>query len=479
MNAVFLLGTALTLAWPTPPSAPAPQPVPNLPGVLLPALRESKERDEDKDREVPEEREARDEPALREGEAVSVRIDIPPPPPPPPAAEAARAAAALPDRWALMRELQGTCYGACLDDNRMSIYGWTEASFTASTAGRNNQPVVWNDRANEFLLNQHWVRFERSVVTTGTEPTFGFRSDWLIGSDYRFTLPRGIFNSQLLNSRGNQNLYGVDPIAFYGEAYIPTVARGLDLKVGRFFTPFGVESLEAVSTPMVSRSYAFNWCPPFTHTGVLATLYADPVWTFQAGLVLGNDVFIDPSDEARFVGTAKWTQPGGQNTVTVGTSLGRGKLNTGDPFAPATVSLMTEPFGRNNINVFDLVWTHTFNSRASYFFEAIFGYQTNTQGIFNATGSGTATWGSLVHYFNYTFSPQVTGVARFETFDDFQGHRTGFEGLYTAATLALQYRPRKDVIIRPEVRYDHNFESRPFEGKHGLLTAAIDVVFRW
>ena len=55
----------------------------------------------------------------------------------------------------------------------------------------------FNDRANEFLLQQHWIRFDRPVVTSGgTEPSFGFRSDWIVGSDYRYTLPRGLFNGQ-------------------------------------------------------------------------------------------------------------------------------------------------------------------------------------------------------------------------------------------------------------------------------------------
>src|SRR5205807_1710805 len=117
-----------------------------------------------------------------------------------------------------------------------AVYGWIEGSGTASSAGITNEPMAWNDRANRFLLQQFFIRMERTVVTTGTQmPTWGFRTDWLIGSDYRFTLPRGIFNSQLVNDApGTQNLYGVDPVEFYGEVYIPTVQQGLDIKVGRW-----------------------------------------------------------------------------------------------------------------------------------------------------------------------------------------------------------------------------------------------------
>jgi hypothetical protein len=35
------------------------------------------------------------------------------------------------------------------------------------------------------------------------------------------------------------------------------------------------------------------------------------------------------------------------------------------------------------------------------------------------------------------------------------------------------------VILRPEIRYDRNWESQPFEGKHDLFTAGTDLILRW
>jgi hypothetical protein len=272
-----------------------------------------------------------------------------------------------PDRWALMKALRGTWLGVGMETSQLALYGWAAGSFTPSTATHNNTPVVWNDLANEFLLQQAWVRFERPVATTDTSsPSWGFRSDWLFGTDYRFTLPRGIFNGQLTANDGLPNLYGVDPIAFYLEGYVPTIGNGLDCKVGRWFTPFGVESLEAISTPLVSRSYAFNFAPPFTHTGALFTLNINPTWTLQVGPCVGNDIFLDaPANEPRVVGTLRWaptTGPSaGRDTVTFGTSIGHGTYDLAEDF--------------NRINVFDLVWTHTFTSTFSYAFECIYGYQ--------------------------------------------------------------------------------------------------------
>src|SRR5437868_10907608 len=145
-------------------------------------------------------------------------------PPAPPAA----------DRWLVMKTLQGTWPGAVLDENRLRVWGWTDVSFTAGTAEHNQLPMGFNYLANQFALQQNWLRVERTVVTSGTtEPTFGFRSDTILpGSDYRFTLPRGLFNGQLTANDGSPNTYGIDPVQFYAEAYFPTFGRGLDVKLG-------------------------------------------------------------------------------------------------------------------------------------------------------------------------------------------------------------------------------------------------------
>jgi hypothetical protein len=394
------------------------------------------------------------------------------------------------DRWALMKILQGTLPGTAMYDHRQRIWGWTTASFTPSTSTvDNNLPVVWNDRANRALLNQNWLRYEQSVLTSGTtSPTWGFRVDAVYGSDYRWMLPRGFLNSQLDNFNGNINTNGFDSPSHYLEVYVPTIAQGLDIKVGRFFTPFGYESLETISSPLVSKAYGFNWFPPFTHVGGLATLTINPRWTAQLGLVNGNDVYIgDPSEELRALATLKYTHPNKRDVITFGTSIGRGKFNQGEPYNPATYGLMTEPAGRNNINVFDLVWTHVVNSRVNYACELGYGYQTNVPAnvpggiISEGATEGTAHWAHICHYLLINLTQRTTGVVRFELFDDFEGQRTGFEGLYTAVTLGVQYKPYPWLMFRPEIRYDYNGYSMPFSNgtSHDLFTAGMDLTVRW
>src|SRR6266545_1158145 len=200
-----------------------------------------------------------------------------------------------PDRWLLMKGLQGTWPGWLLDSERMQVTGWADISFTASSDRHTNLPMGFNYLANNFLLQQNLLRFERLVVASGTtEPTFGFRNDWILpGADYRFTAARGLFSGQLTANDGLPNTYGIDPIQFYLEGYLPTVGRGLDVKVGRFFAQIGVEANDAPSNALFSHSYTFIY-NPFTHTGALAQLKLTDAWSVMGCLITGNDIFIDP-----------------------------------------------------------------------------------------------------------------------------------------------------------------------------------------
>jgi hypothetical protein len=383
---------------------------------------------------------------------------LPPPAAAAPTAAPAAPAPAAPERWILMKSLQGTWPGWLLESERLQVYGWTDMGFTASSDREANGPLGFNYRANSFLLQQNWVRLDRPILPNATEPTFGFRSDWILpGSDYRFTQARGLFN-------GQHETEGIDPIQFYAEAYFPDVARGMDVKVGRFFAIYGVESNEAVSNALYSHAYTFIY-DPFTHTGVLTNTKLSDVWTVQAGLVLGSDIFIDPADEPTFTGSVQWTRPDQRDSVLLTVIAGSGRFNQARDF--------------HNPEVLDLVFTHKFNPRLRYSFEGLYGYTTHVPGI------GNAQWFGLIDYLGYDFTPRLSGTTRLEFFDDEQGQRTGFPGLYTALTAGLSFKPydlwsgSHSVVLRPELRYDYNGESRPFEGKHGLFTAATDLILRW
>jgi hypothetical protein len=372
----------------------------------------------------------------------------------------ASASAPAPDRWLLMKALQGTWYGAALDDSRVSVSGWVESGVTVGTAGSNNLPLGFNYRDNNFSLQENWLRVERTVVTTGTtEPTFGFRSDTILpGTDYRFTVARGLFSDQLTADRGQPVIYGIDPVQFYAEAYFPTVAQGMDVKVGRFYAQYGAELIEAPGNALFSHSYTVVY-DPFTHTGILTTTKLTSAWSVQAGLAIGEDVFFGPGEQPTFLGGVKWAPPNGPDSATLTTILDSARFD--------------QKHGVNNLDLLDLIVTHKLDARLTYTLECLGGYQTNLPDI------GTTTWLGVVNYFGCDFTSHLSGTTRFGFFNDPNGQRTGSRGLYTAVTAGLNYHPLKSVIFRPEIRYDYNDETAAFEGRHGLLTAAADLILRW
>jgi putative OmpL-like beta-barrel porin-2 len=391
-------------------------------------------------------------------EPLEVVVDVPAAPTAPVQSAPPAPSATPPDRWFLMRQLQGTFLGDLLDTNRIAVSGWDELSDTASSDRQSNLPLGFNYRANHVLLQSNWLRVDLPVVQTGTtEPTFGFRSDTILpGSDYRFTIARGLFSGQLTADNGQPDLYGIDPVQFYGEAYFPTIGRGLDVKVGRFFAQFGVENIDTTQNVLASHSHTFIY-DPFTHTGLLTTLKLTEAWSVQNGLVTGSDVFIDPAARLTYIGGLKWVN--GPDSVLFEAIVGPGNYEASRQF--------------NNPEIFDLVYTHKFSGVLNYSLELLYGFETEVPDI------GFANWFGAVNYLTARVAPRLNATGRLEFFDDVQGQRTGFAGLYTALTAGLAFQPIKDVLFRPEVRYDYNSESRPFEGKHGLFTADFDVVIRW
>jgi len=83
------------------------------------------------------------------------------------------------------------------------------------------------------------------------------------------------------------------------EAYITYNFPGLPdlmLKAGKFVTPLGAEVIEPWANPNISRSLAFTFAIPLTHTGATATYAFSPEFSAMLGIVNGWDNVIDSND---------------------------------------------------------------------------------------------------------------------------------------------------------------------------------------
>jgi len=342
--------------------------------------------------------------------------------------------------------------GGLLGQRRIQISGWTEASYTASSISSNQLPLGFNYLANDFLIQQNWLRAERPIDTESESRSWGFLADTILpGTDYRFTRARGIGDSQT-------GVYGIDPVQFYAQIYFPNVGRGLDLKVGRFFGQYGVESIAAPDTPFLSRAYNFIY-NPFTHTGLLATLQVSEGWRVQNGIVTGSDVFFDSAAEPTYVGSVRCETADQRSSLLLAVILGSGEFNQAENFS--------------NPRIFDLVLTRNLSDRLTYKLDSLYGYQESIPGI------GAGHWFAIVNYLTFDCSRRAQGNFRLEFFDDSDGNRTGFKGLYTAVTTGLTWRFSQCLIVRPEIRYDNNDSNDAFEGRSDLFTGSLDAILRW
>ena len=362
-----------------------------------------------------------------------------------------------PTKYFLEKTLAETRLGEVMSNRNITVYGWTEMSYNASSAARSNAPVFMYDRANEFQLNQNYLIAAKTLDTARKEFQWGWQTDWILpGTDARTTVVRGLWFDQVTNGRR----YPIDLYQGYAQVYLPGLGTdGTTVKVGRFATHCSYEVVQAVDTPFVSRSYLFQY-NPFTHTGVWATTPLNDTWTLAHGLSLGNDTWFNaPTNRLNYIAQLKWAPKDGKTSVLFNTVVTNPKYAASQAFA--------------FYNYYGFVVTHKFNDKLTYVLDTAYSH------MYDVPNVGFANWYGAANYLFYNHTDKVTSILRAEVFEDAQGVRTGFKGLYTELTYGVTYKPVDWVYIRPSVRYDNNSTSAPFEGKQNLFTTALDLIFRW
>src|SRR5580693_1724726 len=187
----------------------------------------------------------------------------------------------------LMEALYGGSNGDAWERSRVKVYGWFEGSFNLSTSHNSNYPAAYDIEANRIEFDQAVLYVERIPDTVQTDHfDWGFHLSGLFGTSYRFTTNLGYFSGQLLD---DHHEYGFDPVLEYLDLYIPQVAEGLNIRVGRFISIPCVEAQLAPNNYVYTHSllYAID---PFTDTGILGTVKVNDRWLIQMGLTASHDV---------------------------------------------------------------------------------------------------------------------------------------------------------------------------------------------
>lgn len=343
---------------------------------------------------------------------------------------------------------------------------------------RQNFGRLFDDRANELMLNQVVLTAEKALAPQPGQADWGFKVQGMFGSDARF-----IHSLGLLDNASNKMLQP-DLVEAYLNFHLPSATEGgLDLKLGKFVTLEGAETIDARTNPFYSHTYIFNFGLPFNHTGALATLHATKQIDLMFGITRGvNTSLTDNNHSFSFHGG-------------VGFNLGEGKV----------VGLLSTHFGpetpKDNSN-FRYLHDLTFNITASPKDNFITDLNYIKDDAAKATGYGVAEY--LIHKVSDTLSFQVRGeiwrdnngfyVAQFGNHDDvMNGLRGkalrdarsvgGGNTTYSALTVGLSLKPSvqkpfSGLTVRPELRYDRSSSTRAFtdSGRKSQLTAAVDVI---
>jgi Putative beta-barrel porin-2, OmpL-like. bbp2/Carboxypeptidase regulatory-like domain len=382
----------------------------------------------------------------------------------------------------LMTAIWGGSNGDWWKKTGIQIYGWLNAGANVSTSkggGYSNFPEAYAEREG-FELDQEVLYIERQPDTVQTDHIdWGFRVSLLYGLDYRFTTSNGFFSNQLL---GKNQENGFDAPMFYFDLYVPQIAQGMDIRVGRYISLPDIEAQLAPNNYTYSHSLTYTFdC--YTQLGLNATTKLSKHWLLQLGVSPGCD-------------TMPWTSSA---KVTLNMCLGYTWSEGRDNIYTCDNSLNDGHYAYNNLQAFYTTWYHKYGKESRWHSaaETWYQYEKDTPNINNPQGQALLINGAngaicktieqvtcyapdyaIVNYQEYQASKHDYFSFRNEFFDDFVGQRTGTKTKYTEHLIGWGHWVGTTVLFRPEVRWEHSYDAPAYDygTKHSQLTFASDVI---
>jgi len=325
----------------------------------------------------------------------------------------------------------------------IEVGGWLDQGITTNDRdpfNRFNGPVTFNDRSNEYQMNQFYLYAERATETCGCGWDIGGRVDLLYGTDHRFAVAGGLEDDWNTGQR------------FYGlampQAYVDVAVNDLTVRMGHFYTILGYESVMAPENFFYSHAYTMQYGQPKTHTGLLAIYELNDCWSFSAGFHRGWDQWEDNNDDLGFLGGITWTSASERSSL-----------------AFAVTTSDEDDAGLNNRFAYSLVFTHLVTSRLQWVLQHDLGYEDN-----GGQQGEDAEWYGINTYLFYRVNPCCKLGLRYEWFHDDDGTRVqhgnaaggppqgiflnGVPGAWQEVAVGLNYKFNENVMWRSECRWD-------------------------
>jgi hypothetical protein len=384
----------------------------------------------------------------------------------------------------LMTAIWGGSNGDWWKKTGIQIYGWLNAGANVSTSkqpGYSNFPEAYAVRGNSIELDQEVLYIERQPDTVQTDHIdWGFRVSGLYGLDYRFTTATGWFDNQLLGK--NQEM-GFDMPMVYFDLYVPQIAQGTDIRVGRYISLPDIEAQLAPNNYTYSHSLLYTFdC--YTQTGVNTTTKLGNHWLVQLGVSAGCE-------------TAPWNV---KNRKLTGNACLGYTWRTGlDNVYVCDNTLNDGRYAYNNLTAYYTTWYHKFSADGKWHAstESWYQYEAHTPNVNNPAGVALEVTGAngaicnhayevtcyapewaIVNYIEYQISAHNYISVRNEYFDDMRGQRTGFRTPYTEHLLGWGHWVGSTILFRPELRFEHAYNASPYDNgtRRSQLTLASDMI---
>ncbi len=353
----------------------------------------------------------------------------------------------------------------------IKISSYLEAGITANPyySTGENFGHLFTDKANALLLNQASLIAERPIDSSSKDFDFGFRFQFMAGTDARYTHFMGE-----LDRVGDERVQ-LDILEANLQAHLPVLTDGgIDVKAGQFVTLEGIETIDPRTNFFYSHSYIFNFGIPLKHTGLLTTTHVNSTLDVMLGVTTGENTTFGGGDNnhaaAFHGGFALNNLFGGSTTAIFTTHIGP-ELPLGTPGVHPNSDLRYE----NDISI-----TWKINDAL-----------TSMTDLNLIRDDGVKAWGyGVAQYLTYQFNDLISAGGRMEIWRDANGFFVGaFPGntdflnaqlgepatvigggatTYFAMTLGLNIKPEvpkamTGFVIRPEVRYDRSLNgTHPF-----------------
>ena len=425
----------------------------------------------------------------------------------------------------LMVALANTGLGQWMQDAHIQVYGWVDAGGNISSATvrpGGNSPVAYAYTPNTVQLDQAVIYIERTPDTVQTDHIdWGFRFSAIYGENYRYTQSYGIASYQY-NKYNYVN--GYDFPMVYGEIYIPQIAEGLLIRVGRYISLPDIEAQLAPNNYMYTHSLTYAY-DNYTNEGIQGTLAVTKELMLQLGVSVGTEAAVwhmgqhetNPNPNPLYPSSRFLTDPGATPSLTA--CLRYTWNNGNDNIYPCADAINSGVWGYNNLQWYGFTYYHKFDDHWHISYEF---YDLHENGVpnlknptvqaLNAMAPAGTDYGTpfgwpymtqnapneaycasaaaircnayaigTVAYINYSPDPLNNFSFRPELYYDPQGQRTGYPATYYEFTIGWQHWLSPQIEFRPEIGYYHSDGANAFNGgtKNYVLLGAADMIFHF